>query len=162
MSPDHHRIVKYPLPVHPHQALSPPPPARTRLVAARTLCLGADRPARARQPPTHIRLGHVPRLLALPARHHTVLFAREQCIRRSARAGARGVDTERGRARAFLHLLAHSRDLVDVVERGELDHDGCRHGRHQLSGLYRCLLSLLYPLTHVWFVPLGTHSNDYL
>ena len=72
------------------------------------------------------------------------------------------MDTERGRARAFLHLLAHSRDLVDVVERWELDHDGRRHGRHQLSGLYRCLFSLLYPLTHVWFVPLGTHSNDYL
>jgi len=153
MSPNHRRIIKYPLPVHPHQALSPPPPAGTRLVAARTLCLGADRPARARQPPTHIRLGHVPRLLALPARHHTVLFARKQSIWWSARTGARGVDTERRRARAFLHLLAHSRGLVDVVERGELDHDGCRRGRHQLSGLYHCLFSLLSPLAHVWFVP---------
>lgn len=149
MSPDHPRIIKHPLPIHPHQAVPPPSSTRTGRVAARTLCLGADRPARARQPPTHIRLGHVPLLLALPARYHTVLFARKQCIRRSARAGARGVDTERGRAHAFLHLLACARGLVDVVERGELDYDGCRHGRHQLSGLYHPLFYPLSRLTHV-------------
>jgi len=141
MSPNYHHIVKHPLPIHPHQAVSPPPPTGTRRVVARTLCLSADRPTRAREPPTHIRLGHVPRFLALPPRNHTVLVTRKQCIRRSARTGARGVDTERGRAHAFLHLLAHSRRLVDVVERGELDHDGCRHGRHQLSGLYHCAFS---------------------
>ena len=46
-----------------------------------------------------------------------------------------------------------------VVERGELDHDGCHHGRHQLSGLYHCAF-----FTHdsLCFVTLGTHPNDHL
>ena len=98
MSPDHYRIIKYPLPVHLHQALSPPPPGRTCLVAAYTLCLSANRPACACQLPMHIRLGHVPCFLVLPAWHRTILFARKQHIWRPAHAGAQGVDTEQGGA----------------------------------------------------------------
>ncbi len=141
MSPDHHRIVEHALLIHPHQAISPPPPTRPRRIAARALCLGPNRPARARQPPPHKRVERVPRLLAFPAWHHAVLFARKQRIRRPARTGARGVDAGRGRAHALLHLLAHSRVFVDAVERGKLDHDGCRHGQRQLSGLHHCPFS---------------------
>lgn len=66
------------------------------------------------------------------------------------------MDAERGRAYALLHLLAHSRVFMDAVERGELDYDGCHHGRCQLSGLRNV------PCPFTGLIPLDAHSNDYL
>ena len=66
------------------------------------------------------------------------------------------------RSSCFLASTRPFTRSLDVVKCGELDHDGYRHGRHQLSGLYHCVFSLLCPLAHVSFVPPGTHPNDYL
>lgn len=76
----------------------------------------------------------VPLLLALPPWHQPVLFSREQCIRWPTGAGTRSMDPKPGRADAVLRLLAHSRVIMDVVERGELDHDGRCYGRRQFPG----------------------------
>jgi len=112
MSSDHHCIIKYPFPVHPHQALSPLPPARTHLIATCTLCLSANRPACTHQPPMHICLGHVPHFLVLPAWHHTVLFARKQHIWQPVYAGAQDVDTEQGGALICYPIPSARSDIV--------------------------------------------------
>jgi hypothetical protein len=134
MSPHHGRIAECALPIHPYQALPPPPSARPRRIPTRALCLRTYGSTHTRLSLTHVRVERIPRLLALPPRHQPVFFSREQCVRWPARARARGLDAERGRAYALLYILAHSRGFMDVVERGELDHDGCRHGWCRFSG----------------------------
>jgi hypothetical protein len=136
MSLDHRRIIEHPFPVHPHQALPPLPPARPRRVPTRALRLSANKSTCARESPAHTRVGFIPRLLAVPTRHHSIVLAtRKQRIRRRHTCtGTRGVDAERGRARALLRVLARSRGFVDALECRELDYDGCDHGWRQLSG----------------------------
>ena len=134
ISLDHRCIVERPLPIYPHQALPPLPSVRPRRVPARALRFSANKPTHAHKSRAHIRVGSIPRLLAVPTRHHRILLARKQRVRRHACTGTRGVDPGRGGAHALLRILARSCVFVDAVECGELDHDGCGHGRCQFSG----------------------------
>ena len=144
MSLDRCRIIECPLPFHPPHALPPLPSTRPRRISARPLRLSANRPARAHESPAHARVGCVPCLLAVPTRHHTILFSRKQRIRRHACTRTRGVDAGRGGAYALLRVLARSCIFVDALECWELDHDGCGYGRRQLSGShYHTPFSLL-------------------
>ena len=140
---DHRRITEHSFPVYPHQTISPLPPARPRRIPTRALRLSANKSTCARESPPHSRVEFIPRLLAVLTRHHSIFLAtgKQRIRRQHTRTGTRGVDAERGRAPAFLHLLAHTCIFVDAVERGKLDHDGCRHGQRQLSGLHHCPFS---------------------
>ncbi len=151
MSPDHRRIVEYPLSVHSHQAIPPLSSTRPGRITARALRLSTNKPTCARESHAHTRVGFVPRFLAVPTRHHSIFLAtRKRCIWRNACTGTRGVDTERGGAHAFLCVFARPCVFVDAVECGELDHDGCGHGRCQLSGSHHHLSP--FPLTNHTFV----------
>jgi hypothetical protein len=135
---DHRRIIEHSFPVYPHQAIPPIPPARPRRIPSCALRLSANKSTCARESPAHTCVGFIPRLLAVPTRHHSIfLTTRKQRIRRRHTCtGTRGVDAERGRARSLLRVLARSRSFVDALECRELDYDGCGHGWRQLSGSY--------------------------
>ena len=79
--------------------------------------------------------------VALPPRHRDV--RREPQLRGrvgAARAGARGVDARRARARALLRVLARARAALDGVELGQLDPRRVRDGRRKRAG--ECVLLL--------------------
>jgi hypothetical protein len=161
MSLDHRRIIEHPFPVYPHQAIPPLPPARSRRIPARAFRLSANKSTCARESHAHTRVEFIPRLLAVPTRHHSIILAtRKQHIRRHTCTGTRGVDAERGRARALLRVLACSRGFVDALECGELDHDGCGYGWRQLSGSHHHAFRHCSRPYQFYFFILGTCPND--
>ena len=75
MSLDHRRVIEHPFPVHPHQAIPPLPPARPRPIPTRAFRLSANESTCARESHAHTRVGFIPRLLAVPTRHHSIILA---------------------------------------------------------------------------------------
>jgi len=77
------------------------------------------------------------------------------------------MDAERTGAHALLHILARSRVSVDVMERGQLGHDGRHHGGRQFSGSRTIVASPFSPgsisnlrlCSNIRLLP-GTRLND--
>lgn len=157
MSFDHRCIIEHAFPIYTHQTIPPLPSARPRRIPTRALRLSANKSTYPRESPAHTHVGFIPRLLAVPARYHSIFLpTRKQRIRRRRTCtGTRGVDAERGRAHALLRLLARSRIFVDALECGELDYDGYDHGWRQLSGSHhhsvrQCSPCLITPFSNMF------------